>query len=125
MGELSEEAVDLLAQVRPGVSETMCREPVAVQPAPALLGRVEPWNGGWQPDGLDPEQRAQRPVGSSDWVGDSLAPGPDPAALPLPVAGAAAHPPSARALPMPRSRSRLRRELPCRWPVSPARPSVS
>src|SRR5258708_1744209 len=60
IGELIEEAVDLLTQLRPVVGEAMGLEHVAAQPMPQLLDGVEPGRVGRQPDGLEPRQLAQR-----------------------------------------------------------------
>jgi len=60
MGELIEEGVDLLAQLRPVVSEAMSVEHVAAQPVPQLLDRIEPGRRGRQPDGLQARELAQR-----------------------------------------------------------------
>src|SRR5260370_32570259 len=60
IGELIEEAVDLLTKLRPVVGEAMGLEHVAAQPMPQLLDGVEPGGGGRQPDGLEPRQLAQR-----------------------------------------------------------------
>jgi hypothetical protein len=60
MGELIEEGVDVLPQLRPVVGETVGFEHVAAQPAPPLLDRVEPGGVGRQPDGFAARQLAQR-----------------------------------------------------------------
>src|SRR5260370_30811433 len=60
IGELIEEAVDLLTQLRPVVGEAMGLEHVAAQPMPQLLDGVEPGRVGRQPDGPAPRQLSHR-----------------------------------------------------------------
>ncbi len=60
MGELIEEGVDVLAQLRPVVGKAVALEHVAAQPVPQLLDRIEPGRIGRQPDGLQARQLAQR-----------------------------------------------------------------
>ncbi len=60
MGELIEEGVDLLAQVRPVVCEALGLEHVAPHPAPQLFDWIEPGRVGRQPDRRKARQWAQR-----------------------------------------------------------------
>jgi hypothetical protein len=59
MGELTQEGVDLLAQLRPISGQTVTLEHVATQPVPQLLNGVELGSIGRQPDRLQPRQLAQ------------------------------------------------------------------
>ena len=74
MGELTQEGIDLLAQLRRIIGQTVTLEHVTTQPVPQLLNGVEPGSIGRQPDRLQPWRRAQRRLDVGVLVEESIVP---------------------------------------------------